>query len=187
MWTDCLENVESSTSHNPIGLHGLLRGSFNYTCIYNYDCSAETCSSRQTRSLFRNCKPRADYNNWNIPPAGEETARHYLLFYLKRRNVGRCFHVSELKENSLISDCSGAEVAITGGKGIATVLPHDRRPLQAEEVPQKSPPQTSEGLCWSFIYSKAYRVYTSVLRKSRHLPHLQNSICLVITPTASVV
>jgi hypothetical protein len=25
LWTDCLENVESSTSHNPIGLHGLLR------------------------------------------------------------------------------------------------------------------------------------------------------------------
>jgi hypothetical protein len=26
LWTDCLYNVQSSTSYNPIGLHGLLRG-----------------------------------------------------------------------------------------------------------------------------------------------------------------
>jgi hypothetical protein len=26
LWADCLENVRSSTSHNPIGLHSLLRG-----------------------------------------------------------------------------------------------------------------------------------------------------------------
>jgi hypothetical protein len=26
LWADCLDNVESSTSHNPIGLHGLLQG-----------------------------------------------------------------------------------------------------------------------------------------------------------------
>jgi hypothetical protein len=25
-WADCLDNVGSSTSHNPIGIHGLLRG-----------------------------------------------------------------------------------------------------------------------------------------------------------------
>jgi hypothetical protein len=26
LWADCLDNVGSLTSHNPIGLHGLLRG-----------------------------------------------------------------------------------------------------------------------------------------------------------------
>jgi hypothetical protein len=26
LWADCLENVEASTSHNPMGLHGLLQG-----------------------------------------------------------------------------------------------------------------------------------------------------------------
>jgi hypothetical protein len=26
IWADCLENVGASTSHNPIGLHGLLQG-----------------------------------------------------------------------------------------------------------------------------------------------------------------
>jgi hypothetical protein len=26
LWGDCVDNVRSSTSHNPIGLHGLLRG-----------------------------------------------------------------------------------------------------------------------------------------------------------------
>jgi hypothetical protein len=26
MWADCLENTGSSTSHKPIGLHGLLQG-----------------------------------------------------------------------------------------------------------------------------------------------------------------
>jgi hypothetical protein len=26
LWTDCLENVEASTSHNPVGLHDLLQG-----------------------------------------------------------------------------------------------------------------------------------------------------------------
>jgi hypothetical protein len=26
LWTDCLENVRSSTSHNPMDLHGLLQG-----------------------------------------------------------------------------------------------------------------------------------------------------------------
>jgi hypothetical protein len=26
LWADCLENVGASTSHNPIGLHGLLQG-----------------------------------------------------------------------------------------------------------------------------------------------------------------
>jgi hypothetical protein len=28
---DCLENVGVSTSHNPMGLHGLLRDSFTFT------------------------------------------------------------------------------------------------------------------------------------------------------------
>jgi hypothetical protein len=31
---DCLENVESLTSHNPIGLHGLLRGSLYFFFIF---------------------------------------------------------------------------------------------------------------------------------------------------------
>jgi hypothetical protein len=26
MWADCPENVGASTSHNPMGLHGLLQG-----------------------------------------------------------------------------------------------------------------------------------------------------------------
>jgi hypothetical protein len=26
LWADCLENVGASTSHNPMGLHGLLQG-----------------------------------------------------------------------------------------------------------------------------------------------------------------
>jgi hypothetical protein len=26
LWADCLENVGTSTSHNPMGLHGLLQG-----------------------------------------------------------------------------------------------------------------------------------------------------------------
>jgi hypothetical protein len=26
MWADCLENVGASTSHNPMGVHGLLQG-----------------------------------------------------------------------------------------------------------------------------------------------------------------
>jgi hypothetical protein len=26
LWTDCLENVGALTSHNPMGLHGLLQG-----------------------------------------------------------------------------------------------------------------------------------------------------------------
>jgi hypothetical protein len=26
LWADCLENVRASTSHNPVGLHGLLQG-----------------------------------------------------------------------------------------------------------------------------------------------------------------
>jgi hypothetical protein len=28
-----LENVEASTSHNPMGLHGLLQGSFTFTVL----------------------------------------------------------------------------------------------------------------------------------------------------------
>jgi hypothetical protein len=35
LWADCLDNVESLTSHNPIGLHGLLQGiADNLTAIY---------------------------------------------------------------------------------------------------------------------------------------------------------
>jgi hypothetical protein len=36
LWADCLDNVGSSTSHNPIGLHGLLRGIalFYITLLY---------------------------------------------------------------------------------------------------------------------------------------------------------
>jgi hypothetical protein len=30
LWADCLENVGASTSHNPMGLHGLLRDSFTF-------------------------------------------------------------------------------------------------------------------------------------------------------------
>jgi hypothetical protein len=26
LWADCIENVGASTSHNPMGLHGLLQG-----------------------------------------------------------------------------------------------------------------------------------------------------------------
>jgi hypothetical protein len=31
LWADCLDNVGSLTSYNPIGLHGLLRDSFTFT------------------------------------------------------------------------------------------------------------------------------------------------------------
>jgi hypothetical protein len=33
MWADCLENVGGSTSHNPMGLHGLLQG-YSFTFLY---------------------------------------------------------------------------------------------------------------------------------------------------------
>jgi hypothetical protein len=33
LWADCLENVEASTSHTPMGLHGLLQGSLYF--IFN--------------------------------------------------------------------------------------------------------------------------------------------------------
>jgi hypothetical protein len=33
LWADCLDNVGSLTSHNPSGLHGLLRDSFTYFYI----------------------------------------------------------------------------------------------------------------------------------------------------------
>jgi hypothetical protein len=33
---DCLDNVGSLTSHNPIGLHGLLRGYFTLHFYYYY-------------------------------------------------------------------------------------------------------------------------------------------------------
>jgi hypothetical protein len=35
LWADCLENVGSSTSHSPIGLHGLLKGHL-YFLLYFY-------------------------------------------------------------------------------------------------------------------------------------------------------
>jgi hypothetical protein len=36
-WANCQENVESSTSHNHIGLHGLLQEEFHFTYSCMYD------------------------------------------------------------------------------------------------------------------------------------------------------
>jgi hypothetical protein len=35
LWADCLDNVGSLTSHNPIGLHGLLRGQLYFYLSYS--------------------------------------------------------------------------------------------------------------------------------------------------------
>jgi hypothetical protein len=41
LWPDCLYNVGSSTSHNPIGLHGLLRG-----WLYFMETECASCEVR---------------------------------------------------------------------------------------------------------------------------------------------
>jgi hypothetical protein len=33
LWADCLENVESSIFHNPLGLHSLLQGLLFFTVM----------------------------------------------------------------------------------------------------------------------------------------------------------
>jgi hypothetical protein len=51
LWADCLENVGASTSQNPMGLHGLLRDSFNFT-FYIFNINTPSC-----RRYFTNLVP----------------------------------------------------------------------------------------------------------------------------------
>jgi hypothetical protein len=43
LWADCLENVGTSKSHNPMGLHGLLQGYFYFTFYFMIAFIFYTC------------------------------------------------------------------------------------------------------------------------------------------------
>jgi hypothetical protein len=43
LWDDCLENVGASTSHNSMGLHGLLQGQLYLSSLYICHVSAAMC------------------------------------------------------------------------------------------------------------------------------------------------
>jgi hypothetical protein len=79
MWADCLDNVRSSTSHNPIGLHGLITGIALCQCLiddtfiitrvdheFKWPSTTNWTSSRCFKALLSFC---ADFVNVRISRA----------------------------------------------------------------------------------------------------------------------
>jgi hypothetical protein len=57
LWADCLDNVGSSTSHNPMGLHSLLQGElYSSICLRRSGLRSEigTCDFRNMNHLTAN-------------------------------------------------------------------------------------------------------------------------------------
>jgi hypothetical protein len=50
-WADYLENVGTSTSHNPVGLRGLLQGYLYHAFIYNDTRSISNCMALGGRAI----------------------------------------------------------------------------------------------------------------------------------------
>jgi hypothetical protein len=61
LWADCLENVGSSMSHSPIGLHGLLQGLLYFMQSVNWIDSFETFQS-EAESLVQNNSKHTNTN-----------------------------------------------------------------------------------------------------------------------------
>jgi hypothetical protein len=56
LWTDCIENVSTSTTHTPVGLHGLWQGSLYFSDVSNYP--TDICYNLQLAAL-QPCSPAA--------------------------------------------------------------------------------------------------------------------------------
>jgi hypothetical protein len=66
MWAECLENVGPSTSHNPLGLYGMLQGLLYFTLLYFTLRNSDRLWSIGQSSWLQIQRPSFDFRCYQI-------------------------------------------------------------------------------------------------------------------------